>query len=221
MDHLKTLVDKYIFNTWYPDTFIRRIQDISVTILENQFLNCTAEASLPYLVKDNIIYGKLMTMIPIESDWCRGFMVLEAEKSEIREAIQAGNTYINPINFDDDFRIISSHISEVTNLIWGGLKNEFFARPSNDMTLSQIPIVINHHHDSSGNGSNNEGGHISFGTGMPQLCFKYIIKPSDENLCEIIIFEKFIFNLKWSPDQFNEELQAENQLMETGEIELF
>ena len=34
----------------------------------------------PYVVHDRIIFGEVSTLIPIESSWCRGYMMLQTEE---------------------------------------------------------------------------------------------------------------------------------------------
>ncbi|MBT5230445.1 MAG: chemotaxis protein CheX [Methylococcales bacterium] len=208
LEELKALIEETIFSMVYPEKLITRMREISMSMLESQFKNTKINCDLPYLVLDHMIFGKLLSIIPIESDWCRGYMSLQAEKAPVNEMIKAGKTHILMDEFDDGFRGVSSLVGELTNLIWGGMKNEFFNTISNSSFRTQVPILINH-----------DLQHISFGSKCPQLCFRYELQ--SENIPPIAIYQKFIFNLEWSPERFVESDEAEEELVESGGLELF
>ncbi len=108
------------------------------------------------------------------------------------------------------FRAVNNLLGEVTNLIWGAFKNRYVGdAKSASSSQIQVPLIINHKHR-----------YISFGTENPQLCFLYTL--TDENTGNTIrLYQRFIFNLSWSPEDFKEIVNDSNELVESGELELF
>lgn len=206
LEPLAKAIKTYLFNSWFPDHFVRRVQEISLIVLKNQFRDAIVSHGLPYLVTDSIINSQVMSIIPIECNWCRGFMALHAESMPISQAIRAGNTYIMAEN--DDFRGVGHVIGEVTNMIWGALKNEVFSKPCTNPFRSQVPIIISHNHQL-----------ISFGTQIPQLCLEFTVRPNNPEPA-VTLFERFVFNLSWEPERFDVS-DVEVELTEAGDITLF
>ena len=96
-------------------------------------------------------------------------------------------------------------------LIWGAIKNRYLSSVREDTYLSQVPIIVNNLHR-----------YISFGSENPQLCFKYIISDSDDaTVRPLVIQQKFIFNLNWSPEDFSENVPSADELVSSGELEFF
>ncbi len=212
IDSLKDLLDIYIFSIFYPNIMVRQFHDISVEVLHSQFSNIKVISAIPYVVKDQIIYGELFSLIPLESNWCRGYMMLQTEESSVASMISLGNTLISHTGYTVDFRDVNAVLGEITNMIWGRIKAEFFTGSPDAIALrTQVPIIVNH------------GSHyVSFGSTEPQLCFRHeIVDMSEKALKPIVLYQKFIFNLSWSPEDFPEARQAEEDLVESGELELF
>lgn len=210
LERLNYLVDEHLFSRYYPMPLIRGIQEISQEAFQSSIFDIEVTSEPPYLVKDNIIYGELFSMIPLESDWCRGYMMLQTTKSEVISMITNGRTHLK--SDSPDFRDVNGLLNEMTNLIWGGIRSRFFQTQS-DSTNSgktQVPILINHSEKC-----------ISFGTSEPQLCFRYSITDKTSGCPSIIIYQKLIFNLDWRPEAFEESDQAVNDLVDSGELELF
>jgi hypothetical protein len=75
--------------------------------------------------------------------------------------------------------------------------------------------------------------YISFGSEDAQLCFKYTLTDEsaqcdkgnggdgDSKPLSLTIYQRFIFNLNWSPDDFKENQAAVEALFDSGELELF
>jgi hypothetical protein len=77
--------------------------------------------------------------------------------------------------------------------------------------VSQVPLIINHLHR-----------YISFGSEKPQLCFKYTLHDAENSDRQsLIIYQRFIFNLNWAPEEFAENEASVEDLFEMGELELF
>ena len=207
---LHGLIEEHLRTTWYPESFVRRVQEITIATLSKQFCFTDVECDLSYVAKDQLTHDKLISIIPIDSNWCRGYMMLQVKKDPVNHAILGGRTFMREADCNDGFRAASQILSEITNQSWGAMKNEFFSTKASISSSAQVPIIMNYDLD-----------HISFGSSAPQLCFDYSIEHRDEMLPPFSFYQKFIFNLMWSPELFNEEERAMHEISGTGEIELF
>ena len=72
----------------------------------------------------------------------------------------------------------------------------------------QVPLIVNH-----------KQRYISFGSDNPQLCFLYTL--TDDSGATIRIYQRFVFNLAWSPEDFREIVNDPAALVEAGELEFF
>ncbi|MBF0351107.1 MAG: chemotaxis protein CheX [SAR324 cluster bacterium] len=210
LDVLQEHVNKFIFNTYYPTAMIHGIEELSEIALNSVLKDVTISVGAPYLVRDRIIYGELFSIISLEGGWCRGFMMLQSEEASLYELVRHGKT---PMNSDEgDFRSVNGLMGEITNMMWGGFKSRFFSNTnsgSGDFRI-QVPTIINHSRN-----------YISFGSEDPQLCFHYTITDNSGKLAPISLYQKFIFHLSWSPDEFKEAPDAMDSLVQAGELELF
>lgn len=137
--------------------------------------------------------------------------MMQTEKDSMNRMIYGGKTIMMNESNDINFRDVNGVISELTNLIWGGIKNNFFHNlPDATIQRTQVPIIVNHGER-----------YVSFGSEEPQLCFRYRLEDDDEKIEALTLYQKFIFHLNWSPNQFPECQQAEDELVESGELELF
>ncbi|MFA5170091.1 MAG: chemotaxis protein CheX [Sulfuriferula sp.] len=206
---LRVTLNDSIFNRIYPNDLVRGIAEITSASLQALFSNCDIDVETPYLVKDSIIYGEVFTLIAIESNWCRGYMMLQAAEAAVLSLIgrKAGN--------EDKvmtFRELNNVLGEVTNMVWGSFKNRYAGQHENGASLvqSQVPIIINH-----------QRRYISFGSEDSQLCLKYTLRERGNDSVEpVSIYQRFIFNLNWSPDEFKDNASVES-LFDAGELELF
>ncbi|GAB2181456.1 hypothetical protein DLREEDagrD3_16790 [Denitratisoma sp. agr-D3] len=206
---LRATLDASIFNRIYPNDLVRGITEMTSASLQTLFHNCDIDVETPYLVKDRIIYGEVFTMIAIESSWCRGYMMLQAEEEEVLNLIRrdAGDE-----GDEMTFRELNNVLGEATNMIWGSFKNRYVGHEDHKSTSlqTQVPIIINHHRR-----------FISFGSEDPQLCLKYTLRErGNQDGTPVPIFQRFVFNLNWSPDEFKENPTVES-LFDAGELELF
>ncbi len=206
MSTLRRVIDEYIFSLVYPNALVRGISEITESVLAKQFKSLTISWNTPYIVRDRVIFGEVFSLIPLESNWCRGYMMLQTEEEPILDVLGC----YSPTDADTNFRAVNSLLGEITNLIWGAFKNRYIG----DATVSsgnqiQVPLVVNHKHK-----------YISFGTENPQLCFLYTLV--DENAGRTVkIYQRFIFNLNWSPEDFKEIVHDVEELVESGELEMF
>lgn len=211
IDHISdiiTSINEHIFNKDYPNALIRGIKEITNDALLHLFPNTELETSLPYLIKDRIIYGQLFSLIPLESAWCRGYMMLQTDAKHVNELVRQD---ILQATTEADFRVINDVLSEVTNMIWGKIKNRFISESSQSTHLAtQVPIIVNH-----------ENKYITFGTVTPQLCFKYTLRQKSGEQKEVTLYQKFIFNLCWEPEKFSENQPTVDDFLESGELEFF
>jgi hypothetical protein len=207
---LDDLIKKYVCSMYYPVELAQGIQDISFEAFSNIIKNSAIHCDQPYLVKDQIIYGELFSLIPLESEWCRGYMMLQTTENEILELIRSGRTYINSTR--PDSRDTNAVLNEITNMIWGGIKSRYFqsGETPDDAHRTQVPIIVNHLQK-----------HISFGSTEPQLCFKYTISNLDKKFPGVTIYQRLVFNLSWSPEKFAESDKAVDHFVDNGELELF
>lgn len=208
IDKLGPVVNETIFSLVYPNALVRGITEITKAALESQFKDVDVTSEAPYIVRDRIIYGELFTLIPLESNWCRGYMMLQTEEQPLVRFVDAGKTHIltDMVNFRD----INHVLGEVTNLVWGSFKNRFISYEPIEGRASQVPIIVNHLHR-----------YISFGSEDPQLCFKYTLSDKSGEGPNLVLYQRFVFNLSWSPDKFKENEALVEDLFDSGELELF
>ncbi|WP_197481146.1 hypothetical protein, partial [Oleiphilus sp. HI0086] len=61
---LDELISSYVCSMYYPIELAQGIQDISLDAFENVIKGTDISCEQPYLVKDQIIYGELFSLIP-------------------------------------------------------------------------------------------------------------------------------------------------------------
>ena len=211
-DSLKGMVDRYLFSLHYPEELVSGIKELSLEVLNSSFKDMEVFCDTPYIVKDKIIYGELFSLMPIESNWCRGYVMLQTEERAMMDAIRADKTQLSPI--DPDFREVNTMLSEISNMVWGGFKARYISSDDeNEEKLAhriQVPIIINHSHK-----------YISFGSNEPQLCYRYTLIDPQGYLAPISLYQKFVFSLSWSPEKFKESQNEVDDLVNNGALELF
>ncbi|MGE5451671.1 MAG: chemotaxis protein CheX [Acidobacteriota bacterium] len=208
IDNLGPVIHEAIFSLVYPNGLVRGITEITKAALESQFKDVEVSSEAPYIVRDRIIYGELFTLIPLESNWCRGYMMLQTEEGPLVEFVRTEKTHI--VTTDVNFRDINHVLGEVTNLVWGSFKNRFISYDPIEGRASQVPIIVNHLHR-----------YISFGSEDPQLCFRYTLTDPSGKVPSMVLYQRFVFNLSWNPDKFKENEALVEDLFESGELELF
>lgn len=210
IDKLTKYIEECIFCVMYPNALVRGITELTKVALESQFKGVVAEIDTPYIVRDRIIFGEIFTLIPLESSWCRGYMMLQTQEESLLDLIKNDKTHVNPDDVED-FRNVNNVLGEITNLIWGSFKNRFISYTKSNINMAQVPLVINHQHR-----------YISFGSENPQLCFRYRLVDTDKNVTRTyLLYQRFVFNLNFSPEDFTENENVMDELMNSGELELF
>lgn len=208
MARLKELVDMFLFTRHYPAEFARAIKEMSLAVFKSVFKDSVVVVDLPYVVKDKIIYGELFSLMPLESPWCRGYMMLQTEESNILDVIKSKKTSLNPV--EANFRHVNAVLGEVSNMIWGRFKAEYGSNDNASKHRVEVPIIINHARK-----------YISFGSDDPQLCFKYSLFITGTKVIPIEVYQKFVFSLDWAPEKYAEGQKKMDALVSNGELELF
>ena len=173
---------------------IRQIQIDTERALENLFVGFTVGSDFPHLTRDRILYGEVLTLMRLESAWCRGYMLLEVREAPIHEVLVQGCI---PGMQDvktgaGDFRAVNTVLSELTNTIWGKIKSDML-ESQNEVEpryRSEIPSIVNNNHN-----------FITFGTEDPNLCFRYVLVDPEEKVEPFMIQQRFVFHLKWKPEE--------------------
>ena len=204
MSGLSAVVDEYIFSLVYPNSLVRGISEITENVLASQFKQLTTRWDTPHIVRDRVIFGEVFSLIPLESTWCRGYMMLQTEEDAILGVLNKDTAFP-----ESGFRDVNNLLGEITNLIWGTFKNRYVGDTMAVSSQIQVPLVVNHKHK-----------YISFGTENPQLCFLYTLTDEATGK-ELRLYQRFVFNLNWSPEDFSEIVHDTNALVDSGEIEFF
>lgn len=208
---LRELIDIYLLSRDYPGEFIAAMAEMTRDAMQAAFKDMQVELEQPYIVKDKIIYGELFSLIPLESSWCRGYMMLQTEEEKILGVIKAKKTQIS--HPEPTFRHVNAVLGELSNMVWGAFKTKYGAKKVQEgdgQIRVEIPIIVNHARK-----------YISFGSDDPQLCFKYTLIDPHGVLGPISVYQKFIFSLDWAPEKYAESNASVNELVSSGELELF
>lgn len=206
---LRADVELSLFSLRFPTALVQGVLELTCNAMRSMFPNAEVAAEAPYMVHDRIIYGQVSTLIPLESTWCRGYMMLQTEEGALRQGLAQGLGY-EGVGGDLGFRELNHLLGETTNLIWGAFKNRYIPPEAFANQQTQVPIVINHEHK-----------YISFGSQDPQLCIRYLLTdPRRPRQPPLTIVQRFIFNLLWSPEAFVEFSSGLGNAT-TGELELF
>jgi hypothetical protein len=184
---------------------LRGIAEITTEVLTSQLKTLKISLDTPYIVRDRVIFGELFSLMQLESAWCRGYMMLQTEEDPFLDLVGR-----DAISGEAPFRRVNDLLSEITNLIWGSFKNRYIGdgRATAGPQV-QVPLIVNHKRK-----------YISFGTENPQLCFRYTLTDEATGRSSFL-YERFVFNLDWSPDDFKEIQHDVAGLVESGALELF
>lgn len=206
MTPLRRMIDEYIFSLDYPNALVRGIAEITEARLDALFPGMTVRCETPCIVRDQIIFGEVFSLIALESAWCRGYMLLQTSEQPMLDLLGEMERDGAP----PDFRELNGMLGELTNLVWGAFKNRYLGDAE---ALArhpvQVPLIVNHKQKT-----------ISFGGEYPQLCFKYWVT-NPESGKSVCVDQRFVFSLSWSPADFTESTQDVGTMVESGELELF
>jgi len=209
---LRAAIDQYIFSLDFPNALVRGIAEITEARLGALFKGVTVRRDTPSVVRDRIIFGEVFSLIPLEGNWCRGYMLMQAKEEPLLAMIERER-----VDSEGDtnaahacFRDLNSLLGELTNLIWGAFKDRFLAQQgARAASQVQVPLLVNHKHR-----------YISFGSDNPQLCFRYLLNDAASGQ-SVAIDQRFVFSLNWSPEDFCENTVDIDDLVESGELDLF
>ena len=139
------MIRRYIFSR-YPTTVIKDIIEQTTGVIRETLSRVDVQCDSPFLISDKIVDGEVMSLMRIESEWCRGYMMLESEEACIASLIN-GERLNAPGNLGElsDYQRIHSTMSELTNPVWGKLKVCFMTYAAKNLTYrSEVPCVINY-----------------------------------------------------------------------------
>lgn len=212
---LRAALDAQVFSHDYPDPLVDGITDMTLGRLRGLFPELDVNWDTPSIVRDRIIFGEVLTLIPIETAWCRGWLLMQTEEMPLIELLppRVGRDEAS------DFRDVNGVLAELTNLVWGAFRNRYLgdSRAAGEAGWGraqvQVPLLINHRRR-----------YLSFGSDNPQLCIKYRLTcPATGR--EVVIDQRFVFSLGWSREGFDETAAQAAAAAEAeqacGELELF
>ncbi|MEK8051170.1 chemotaxis protein CheX [Ideonella sp. DXS22W] len=207
---LRQLVQGSLFRLHYPHELVQGVLDLTREALAGMFPGAEVSHEPPYAVHDRIIFGQVSTLIPIESTWCRGYMMLQTEEAALRQAVIQG-LGMEGASTDLSFRAMNQLLAETTNLVWGAFKNRYIPPEAFASEQIQVPIVINH-----------EQKYISFGSSDPQLCVRWRLSdPRRAGMPALTIVQRLIFNLLWSPEGYASYAASAVPPQASGALEFF
>lgn len=207
---LEAAVERFLFSLRYPPLLVDGLVEMTQSSISAMFPHAEVTNDPPYVVRDRIIFGQVSTLIPLESHWCRGYMMLQCEERALRQGLKQGFAW-EGTGGDLGFRDLNQVLGELTNLIWGAFKNRYVHPQEPNPLQVQVPIVINH-----------EQKYISFGAEDPQLCLRWqLTDPRRPGMPALIIVQRMIFNLHWSPDAFAEVADQPPDAGAAGVLEFF
>lgn len=208
LDQLATSVKEKFFQLFYPQPLVNTLRHVSSEALSQLFKNGSIYTDEAYLVNDQIACAEMFSLIPLDASWCRGYMMLEANQEEIRTLLESMIPDRSKEEFN--FQTCNALLSEITNIIWGAVRGHEHTeeQPSSQI---QIPIV-----------ANRDGDRVTFGVSQPCLCFLHSIEITLDGIVRSIsLYQKFIFNLTWHPENFNHQTLQSTNFMQPGSFQIF
>ena len=203
---LARAVERHILTLRYPEALVHGITEISQRVLASEFCGFQIEAQTPTVVHDRVFFGGLFSLIPLESGWCRGYLMLQTDESRMLQLLDHSGVD----GAGTDLRSLNDRLREATNLIWGLFKNRYVGdRTVRADSNVQVPLVFNL-----------EDRCISFGASNTHVCFPYRLKDETRGL-SIDLQERFVFNLNWAPDDFHEIAPPPDSGVGSGSLEFF
>jgi hypothetical protein len=204
---LENAISKHIFSPFYPLSLIQQFQNISRDAICGLINKIEVDISTPYLVHDKIIYGQICSLIRLESDWCNGYMMLQAPEQDLIISVTSGRTPLQSAGVN--FRSAHDVLGELTNLIWGQIKaNILDAHDQGKKGLvAELPLILNENRK-----------YITFGNTDPTLCLEYAIKEEGTGKKLLEIHQKFLFSMTWRPRSYLESPADVENLLKQGDL---
>ena len=207
LEGLHAAIPRYIFSTFYPLTLIREFQSITMDAFSGLIGNIEVVAQSPYLIHDRIIYGQICSLIRLSSDWCNGYMMLQAPETELLQTVTSGRTPL--LNSQISFRSGHDVLGELTNLIWGQIKATVLDAHDQGRRglVAELPLIINENRK-----------YLTFGATEPALCLSYKIREADTGNLLLEVHQKFLFTMTWRPEVYLENPAVLENLLAQGEL---
>lgn len=182
---LEEFIKSNIFSYDYPARMLHDMEAMTKDALSSCLNGAKVNCSSPYMVIDGRIPSELFGIISLETEWCRGHMMLQAERQNTLRWIEMGHT----IQACDDLSKynLDSFLSEVINMIWGAFRYYYESEAARTVDLTcrpQIPLIIEY------------ANHRAFyGVENYELCFRYTVESDNNDLPELSFLQKLNFNL--------------------------
>jgi len=203
-DNLTEPLNELLYKRVFPQAFIESVIDVTKEAVAHEFITMEFSQTEACLVTESILYGQVFSLIPVESEWYRGYLIQQSTEKEILQMIAEGKTQLSRQQLN--FRDVNIIIGESTNLVWGGLKRKFASGfLGNSDFLMQVPLIVNHKRK-----------YISFGSTEPHLCLSITLKDRESGR-EVKLIQRLVFHLNWQADN----CPAISDEQEDGEIEFF
>lgn len=201
---LEQPLTELVYKREFPAHFVEQVIRLAEDAVTHELMTVDVVKTNAALVTESILYGQVFSLIPIESPWYRGYLIIQTTEQDILDLIAQGKTQLESSQLD--FRDVNIIVGESTNMVWGGMKR-IYASNGNDLVnfMMQIPLIINHKHK-----------YISFGSTEPHLCLTLDVKDPDTGKI-IKVVERFVFHLDWQPQFCTDNGAADDD----GEIEFF
>lgn len=208
-EQLDALIDQFVRNRQYPTELVQFLQKSATETYESLIPGVEVHFEYPYLVRDTLIYGELLSLIALETDWCRGHLMLQTTENEIFELLRSKRTSIQSVRPTQIE--VNAILNEATNMIWGKIRSRYGSLEEKTLVnIGEIPTLVNHAQK-----------HITFGSLEPQLCLKHTLHDPQGKFSNIVIYQRIVFNLHWSLEQFLKNEKAMAEFVDGGELELF
>ena len=204
---LTQVVNRYIFSRYYPSHVTRVIEESTIESLQELFDGAKITCGTPYLIRDRVLYGQVASLMPLESYWCRGYMIFQVEEPDIYKLIVRSKTPL--LAEDAGIEGVNSILSELTNATWGKLKGRILgAEPRSVVDYRpDIPVVISHSRS-----------YLGLGCDEPLLAFKYEVDIPDANFDTMYFYQAFAFHLLWKPEKMEEKEATLKEFVDSGEL---
>ncbi len=193
-----------LYKRVFPEHFVNQVTLLAEEAITHELVTVEIVNTQAALVTESILYGQVFSLIPIESGWYRGYLIIQTTEQDILDLIAQGKTQLEASQLD--FRNVNTLVAESTNMVWGGLKRMYASSGEEKVSfMMQIPLIINHKHK-----------YISFGSTEPHLCLSIQVKePETGKILRIV--QRFVFHLDWQPEHCVEHIPSDDD----GEIEFF
>ncbi len=207
LSRLDAAIPRFIFSTFYPLTLIREFQSITMEAFSGLIGKVQVQPETPYLIRDRIIYGQICSLIRLSSDWCNGYMMLQAPETELLQTVTSGRTPL--LNSQISFRSGHDVLGELTNLIWGQLKATILDAHDQGRRglVAELPLIINENRK-----------YLTFGATEPALCLSYKIIEQETQELLLEVHQKFLFTMTWRPEVYLENPAAIEHLLARGDV---